>query len=506
MPWCIPCGEKRGHRNYVSAAEAGIVTLARAALAAGSPFIGQPCPQCGAALEAGEEVEGCDVTLRHVCCPATRAIKAIEDRAKIAATAPMVVSAAREFVAPILGWDANTGREVRWPAVGPGALPNSNIAVGGTSGAGKTAFVQALLVQLARRNGTCFGVTDFKDDYLPLADDAELVDLWRDGLVYNPLALEDDSRRAVDRAVIEIRDAVTAAARSCSVRLGHRQLDRLRTALTEIYGTCRADGRWPTMLDLDAALGDDLSAAIGDLTRNEIFRDGPPLGRAMERSLVFGLAGIPGGSGITQTLATGFILSSLMLRIHATPTRPDTMAYALAIDEAHRVAGFKAVDTLIREGRSKGLAMIVATQQPDDMPAVVAANAATQICFGQPDAATAAVAAKRLDPTDATLAARIRRLGTGRAVVRLGRGRLSVVDMMQFHRDGGRLGDNGTLPRPESMPPASSEAPSKVPVKRDPVRRARRDQAAMVPSGRRSRDPDDEDDDAWERRLRRAAW
>ncbi len=76
FPWCIPCGGKRGRRNYVSAAEAGIVTLARAALAAGSPFIGQPCPQCGAALEPGEEVEGFEVTLRHVCCPATGAANA----------------------------------------------------------------------------------------------------------------------------------------------------------------------------------------------------------------------------------------------------------------------------------------------------------------------------------------------------------------------------------------------------------------------------------------------
>jgi len=93
-------------------------------------------------------------------------------------------------------------------------------------------------------------------------------------------------------------------------------------------------------------LGDDRSAAIGGLTRNAIFRDGPPLGQAMELSSVFGLAGNPGGSGTTKTLATGFILGSLMLRIHAAPAQPNALAYAFAIDEAHRVTGFKSVDTL----------------------------------------------------------------------------------------------------------------------------------------------------------------
>jgi hypothetical protein len=70
---------------------------------------------------------------------------------------------------------------------------------------------------------------------------------------------------------------------------------------------------------------------------------------------------------------------------------------------------------------------------------VVGANAATRVCFGQPDAAAASAAARRLDPGDASLVERIQRLGAGAAVVRLGRGRPQVLDMVQLHRDAARL-------------------------------------------------------------------
>jgi hypothetical protein len=445
MPWCRSCGVLRGNRNYVSASELGIVTMARAYLAAGSPFVGQCCPGCGLGLEAGQEVEGCDVSLRHVTCPVETAEPAVS-RPHIVTGPPHPATAKppgplSAFVAPVIGWDPVTGDEVRWmEGGGPGvALNNGHTEIWGGSGVGKTQYVQWLLAELARSNSTRFGVADFKNDYRPGGSDfaaaagAEFVDLWHDGLAYNPLALHDDSSRAIDSAVIETRDAVAVAARAFT-RMGHRQLDQLRAALKKVYQAGRAEGRWPTMLDLDALLGPDLTAVIGDLTRNQIFRDGPPLGEAIERNLVFGLTGIP-GNGITQALAAGFILSSLMLRIHALPLRPNAINYVIVVDEAHRVAALKAIDTLLREGRAKGLAVILATQQPGDMPVVVGANAATRICFQLPDASSAAAAAKRLDPGDATLAGRIRGLEAGTAVVRLGNGRPRVLKMAQFYRD-----------------------------------------------------------------------
>jgi len=109
-----------------------------------------------------------------------------------------------EFHAPVLGWDAASGEELRWQPAGPGqhVLQNGHIEIWGSSGMGKTQFVMSLLAQLAHHSGSRFGIADFKNDYsddtgFPAYAHAEFIDLWNTGAPYNPLALEDDSSRAV---------------------------------------------------------------------------------------------------------------------------------------------------------------------------------------------------------------------------------------------------------------------------------------------------------------------
>jgi DNA helicase HerA-like ATPase len=122
------------------------------------------------------------------------------------------------------------------------------------------------------------------------------------------------------------------------------------------------------------------------------------------------------------------------------PPVSNTIRYAIVVDEAHRVAAFRAIDTMVREGRSKGLAVLLATQQPGDLPDVVATNAQTKICFRLPDATVAAAAARRLDPADTDLPAQVRTLGVGEAFVSLGGGRPRLLRMAQFWKDRQGLG------------------------------------------------------------------
>lgn len=62
---------------------------------------------------------------------------------------------------------------------------------------------------------------------------------------------------------------------------------------------------------------------------------------------------------------------------------PNTIRYLIVVDEAHRVAPFKAaVQVMLREGRPEDLAVILATQGPGNLPDEVALNARTKICFG----------------------------------------------------------------------------------------------------------------------------
>jgi hypothetical protein len=308
---------------------------------------------------------------------------------------------------------------------------------------GKTQFAMGLLAQLSRHSGSRFGIADFKNDYsddtgFPAFAAAEFVDLWDVGAPYNPLALTDDSPRAIDTAVIELRDTVEEATRAFT-RMGVRQKAKLEKALRDAYAIGREEGRWPTLRTLDDQLDADLAGVMGDLTRHELFKSGEPLGDVIDRNVVFGLSKIP-GNGQTTVLAAGFILSALLLRVQSLPPVPNTIRYVAAVDEAHRVAAFQAVKTMIREGRSKGLSVVLATQQPLDLPAVVAANAQTKICFGLPDATVAAMAARKLEPNDPRLPEQIRTLGVGEAYVGLRGEAPRLMRMVQAHRDAGALG------------------------------------------------------------------
>ncbi len=151
-----------------------------------------------------------------------------------------------------------------------------------------------------------------------------------------------------------------------------------------------------------------------------------------------GLSTIP-GNGQTTVLAAAFILSALLLKIQNLPPVPNTIRYVAVVDEAHRVKDFRAIQTMIREGRSKGLSVILATQQPLDLPDVVATNAQTKICFGLPDATVATMAARKLQPDNPRLSEQIRTLGVGEAFVSLGGAVPRLVRMTQAHRDSDRL-------------------------------------------------------------------
>lgn len=356
-----------------------------------------------------------------------------------------VVRAPTEFAAPLFGWDAVTGEEIRWHPAGPdqSSLQNGHTEIWGSSGMGKTQFAMSLLGQLSKFSGSRFGIADFKNDYsddtgFPSFADAEFIDLWNNGAPYNPLALDDESDRAVQSAIIELRDTVDEAVRSVNARLGVRQRAKLEQALKDAYAVRSTERRWPTLRTLDDHLDADLSGVIGDLTHNDLFKAGEPLGNVIDSNVVFGLSKIP-GNGQTTVLAAGFILSSLLLRVQNLPPVPNSIRYVMVVDEAHRVAPFRAIQTMIREGRSKGLAVILATQGPLDLPDVVAANAQTKICFGLPDATIATMAARKLQPDNPRLSQQIRTLGKGEAFVSFAGEAPRLLRMTQAYRDAASL-------------------------------------------------------------------
>lgn len=371
---------------------------------------------------------------------------------------PSQAPGAGVFVPPVLGWDQVTQEPVVWRVAGEDSLSNGHVQIWGSSGAGKTQFVKMVLAQLALGNGARFGVADFKNDYGPTATedfpasvDAAFLDLWgRPGAPYNPLALaSEDDRAALDSRIIEFRDCVEQAMASFQ-RIGPRQKQSIARALESAYANARAEGRWPTMLDLNREVSADIEHVLGDLTRYEIFSDGPPLESVIDQNVVFALNRIP-GNGQTTVLAAAFILSVIGLTMQERPPVANAVHYAMVVDEAHRVAQFKALHLMLREGRSKGLAVVLATQAPADFPEVVDNNAQTRVCFRLSDAVIAGQAARKMDPNDGTLAERIRTLASGEAFVSFEGSPPRLLTMVQHYRDRARL-DAGELggPRDES--------------------------------------------------------
>lgn len=337
---------------------------------------------------------------------------------------------------PELGWDWESGEPIMWRVVGDGALSNGHVEIYGTSGAGKTQFVKSMLAQL-HAMGSHFGVCDFKNDYgdeFPEQTGAAFYDLWRETVPYNPLATDNVTRRSLQGLIIELRDTVDIAARSFT-RLGHRQLHKLQDALENAYADKRrTHDAFPTLEDVHAYLDDDLRGVIGDLTSTGLFGEGPPLGDLIGDDVIFGLNHIP-GTGLTTTLAAGFILASLYLKLLEMPQVHNEVTYTLVIDEAHRVANFHSVGTMVRELRSKGLAVILATQRPGDLPGEAGTNAQTKIYMRLPDAQSATAAARALDPSDRDLPRVIRSLRDGEAFVALAGAAPKLVKLRQFWRD-----------------------------------------------------------------------
>ena len=145
---------------------------------------------------------------------------------------------------------------------------------------------------------------------------AHFYDLWNAALPYNPLAdRQSDARasRGDHRAARHGRIAARAF-----TRLGHRQLAKLQDALEErIRGEAATHNGLPDLWTSTSCSTTTCAASSATSPGHELFGDGPPLG-AHRRRRIFGLNHIP-GTGLTTTLAAGFILPALYLKLLEMP-------------------------------------------------------------------------------------------------------------------------------------------------------------------------------------------
>lgn len=334
----------------------------------------------------------------------------------------------------VLGWDG-VGDAVKLDSWGdPTDAGNGHVLVYGASGMGKSQWLRAVVGQ-AVAVGMTACVVDQVGEFTDLAGLA--VERPLKGMHHNPLCPPSSSPADEERTKVAVVEAVVGALRSRGFGLGHRQTDQLRDALDELYAEAAAGSRWPTLQGLHGHLSADLRAAMGELTGREPFGSGGPLGNIVLSNTVVDLTDVP-GTATLQILIIGLILASLDLRLASLPPASGPVEHLLVLDEADRVSAFGSLVRVLREARTVGVGVVLASQQPQDLPDLAHTVAGTAVCLRLgPRAAT--VAAGHLDGSDPALAERICRLAAGEAIVRVGADRPVKVRLAQHHRDAAAL-------------------------------------------------------------------
>jgi pSer/pThr/pTyr-binding forkhead associated (FHA) protein len=331
-------------------------------------------------------------------------------------TAPMRTSMAP----PLLG--ESLGHSIVWQ-IDDGTLRNLNLVLLGASDTGKTQLAAAVVSQLDP--ATRVFVADLKGEYAVMdLPSVTVLDPWARTLRFNPLLPTDPAAsRGGERLVIEVRDALAAACSSRS-RLVNHQVTRLERALAEVVSTGGG------MSDLSRVLDDDLLAIFGDLFGSRLFGTGPPLGELLHERSLLDLSSIP-GDGMTSEMVGALALVGLEEQVRVEPEASEACRFMVLVDPADHLAHQRALNVIAREGGSRGLGLIVATQRPEVLPGDLVAQAGMVACFRLGGEA-ASIAATRLGGSS-TLAERIRRLAQGHAIVRQGEAAPIELRAVQYH-------------------------------------------------------------------------
>lgn len=307
----------------------------------------------------------------------------------------------RDGIRVLLGKSAS-GREIWWE---PTALSNPHLAVSGETGSGKTQSLMALASELHRQR-TAVLVFDFKDDYATTFAATEAVEVWdpsERGLPFNPLAptVDAEGRLQPLAHVHRVADVVKRV-----WGLGDQQASRLREALKQLYVDAGiplsahqdpAGRRWPRFGELAGLLepNDTLRGRLSQVFDLRLLDPGPEddggFARLVDSGGIVRLARLPGDeakSAVAELLLLA-LYGELVRRPHLRRLRA-----ALVLDEGWRLSTCPYLEPLLREGRAFGLACILASQFPRDLPPAVRGSCATQLFFAQTDAAQATEVAR----------------------------------------------------------------------------------------------------------------
>lgn len=325
-----------------------------------------------------------------------------------------------------LGQDTSTGEDVGWTLNATGGSPHS--AFMGGVGSGKTRTAAFVLRSIAEQTGVPLLAFDFKGD---MSDRNNALDMAFQATVLSPpdvpipldvFALSDNGRNTVVTTAQRLRDSLSNLKQT---KYGDQQRRRLSDALEEALRTrhpCTLEDIRDCLINTYAMANTKEDGAVSnliDLCRLPVFEPTMSPAEFFSRSWIVSLpASVP---EIVRVTVVALLTDALERYINSLPDSPTDVAGNRAlrvmcvIDEAHRIldADLPGLSNLIRLGRSKGAAVMLISQKPDDFEGKdddFLAEMGLLVCFG----------------TNAREAAVRRILGTGASLTALKKGEAYV--------------------------------------------------------------------------------
>lgn len=279
--------------------------------------------------------------------------------------------------------DVSTKEKITWEMNGPGGSPHS--AIMGGVGSGKTRTAVAMLKSIHEKADVPFIAFDFKGDlgtdasgkgyHLDRVFGARILEPPRE-----PIPLDVLSMQSPDD--IDIAEAASRFRESFGRLKGSRLGDKQRTALHEaassalaVHETCELHHIGDALVDLyeDREWKEDGAiATIKEICRFPLFEPQFDPASFFQQSWIIRLP--PNVAEDSRTIVVNLVLDALDQYLNSLTDADQSedgsrgLRIICMIDEAHQILGTKlpSLSNLIRMSRSKGGAIMMISQSPDD--------------------------------------------------------------------------------------------------------------------------------------------
>ena len=291
-----------------------------------------------------------------------------------------------EIKVPIgeIGEDVATKEEVFWSLNGKGGSPHS--AIMGGSGSGKTVMAAAMLRAIREQAPVPLLAFDFKGDLagftgtkgqVPLGEafEAQVIEPPRVPIPLDVLSLSQKDRFGIDEAALRFRESFSRLKAS---KLGDRQRTFVHEAASRALATeapCELRhirDRLHEVYEEHEAKEDGAISSMEELCRFPLFEPRLTPAEFFQKSWIIKLP--PNVPEDSRTIVVNLLLDALdrylngLVDAETSPDGARGLRILCMIDEAHQILGTKlpSLSRLIRMSRSKGGAVMLVSQSPDD--------------------------------------------------------------------------------------------------------------------------------------------